>query len=103
MPFADTSLYHIPAGADEEALVMLSDILPTGFECGVLNGKVAARVDRRDRGRRADRPRGAADVAILFARRNHHGRLDDNRLEIRRGSARRRSSTTRTAKRSKRS
>src|SRR5579872_1849985 len=39
-PYADTSLYHIPAGADEEALVMLSDILPTGFECGVLNGKV---------------------------------------------------------------
>ncbi|MEP6828394.1 MAG: zinc-binding dehydrogenase, partial [Aestuariivirga sp.] len=28
-------------GGDEEALVMLSDILPTGFECGVLNGKVA--------------------------------------------------------------
>jgi alcohol dehydrogenase len=40
IPFADTSLYHIPAGADEDALVMLSDILPTGFECGVLNGKV---------------------------------------------------------------
>jgi alcohol dehydrogenase len=39
-PYADTSLYHIPDGADEEALVMLSDILPTGFECGVLNGKV---------------------------------------------------------------
>jgi alcohol dehydrogenase len=38
---ADTSLYPIPKGADEEALVMLSDILPTGFECGVLNGKVA--------------------------------------------------------------
>jgi alcohol dehydrogenase len=34
------SLYLIPEGADEEALVMLSDILPTGFECGVLNGKV---------------------------------------------------------------
>jgi alcohol dehydrogenase len=33
-------LYAIPTGADEEALVMLSDILPTGFECGVLNGKV---------------------------------------------------------------
>jgi alcohol dehydrogenase len=32
----DTSLYRIPDGADEEALVMLSDILPTGFECGVL-------------------------------------------------------------------
>lgn len=41
IPHADTSLHHIPAGADEEALVMLSDILPTGFECGVLNGKVA--------------------------------------------------------------
>lgn len=40
-PHADTSLYHIPEGSDEEALVMLSDILPTGFECGVLNGKVA--------------------------------------------------------------
>jgi alcohol dehydrogenase len=41
IPHADTSLYPIPAGADEDALVMLSDILPTGFECGVLNGKVA--------------------------------------------------------------
>ncbi len=40
IPYADTSLYPIPAGADEEALVMLSDILPTGFECGVLNGQV---------------------------------------------------------------
>src|ERR1043166_4317494 len=40
IPFADNSLYHIPKGADEEALVMLSDILPTGFECGVLNGQV---------------------------------------------------------------
>jgi alcohol dehydrogenase len=40
IPHADNSLYPIPAGSDEEALVMLSDILPTGFECGVLNGKV---------------------------------------------------------------
>lgn len=40
IPHADNSLYPIPAGADEEALVMLSDILPTGFECGVLNGQV---------------------------------------------------------------
>jgi len=38
IPYADTSLYRIPD--DDEALVMLSDILPTGFECGVLNGKV---------------------------------------------------------------
>ena len=40
IPHADTSLYPVPPGADEEALVMLSDILPTGFECGVLNGKI---------------------------------------------------------------
>jgi len=40
IPHADNSLYPIPEGSDEEALVMLSDILPTGFECGVLNGKV---------------------------------------------------------------
>jgi alcohol dehydrogenase len=40
IPHADNSLYPIPEGADEDALVMLSDILPTGFECGVLNGKV---------------------------------------------------------------
>src|SRR5215475_1463065 len=40
IPHAQSSLYRIPAGLDEEALVMLSDILPTGFECGVLNGKV---------------------------------------------------------------
>ncbi len=39
-PHADTSLYKIPQDADEEAIVMLSDIFPTGFECGVLNGKI---------------------------------------------------------------
>nr|WP_314433134.1 zinc-dependent alcohol dehydrogenase family protein [uncultured Brevundimonas sp.] len=37
---ADNSLYHIPEGADEEALVMLSDILPTGLEIGVQAGGV---------------------------------------------------------------
>ncbi|MET3499907.1 alcohol dehydrogenase [Mucilaginibacter rubeus] len=40
IPHADNSLFLVPSGSDEEALVMLSDILPTGFECGVLNGKV---------------------------------------------------------------
>ena len=40
IPQADGSLYKFPAGGDDEALVMLSDILPTGFECGVLNGRV---------------------------------------------------------------
>jgi alcohol dehydrogenase len=40
IPHADTSLYSTPEGTSEEALVMLSDIMPTGFECGVLNGRV---------------------------------------------------------------
>jgi alcohol dehydrogenase len=40
IPHADNSLFLVPSGSDEEALVMLIDILPTGFECGVLNGKV---------------------------------------------------------------
>ena len=40
IPHADNSLYPVPESADPEALVMLSDILPTGFEIGVLAGQV---------------------------------------------------------------
>ncbi|MPT47484.1 MAG: alcohol dehydrogenase [Sphingobium sp.] len=40
IPHGDNSLYPIAEGADEEALVMLSDIMPTGFEIGVLAGRV---------------------------------------------------------------
>lgn len=40
IPQADGSLYKFPTDGDEEAMVMLSDILPTGLECGVLNGQV---------------------------------------------------------------
>jgi alcohol dehydrogenase len=40
IPYADTSLYALPPGIDPEAVTMLSDILPTGLECGVLNGQV---------------------------------------------------------------
>ena len=40
VPLADTSLHHLPAECDMEAMVMLSDILPTGYECGVLKGCV---------------------------------------------------------------
>ncbi len=39
-PHADMSLYAIPEGVDEDAMVLLSDILATGHECGVLNGKI---------------------------------------------------------------
>lgn len=40
IPHGDNSLYPIPEGADEEALVMLSDIMPTGLEIGVQSGRV---------------------------------------------------------------
>ncbi|MGV0910108.1 zinc-dependent alcohol dehydrogenase family protein [Martelella sp. FOR1707] len=40
IPHGDNSLYPIPEGADEEALVMLSDIMPTGLEIGVQYGGV---------------------------------------------------------------
>ena len=40
IPYADTSLYPLPSEISDEAATMLSDILPTGLECGVLNGQV---------------------------------------------------------------
>ena len=40
IPFADTSLYKLPASVTDEEAVMLSDILPTSYEVGVLNGSV---------------------------------------------------------------
>ena len=40
IPHADLSLYAVPKGVSEETLVLLSDILPTALECGVLNGRV---------------------------------------------------------------
>jgi alcohol dehydrogenase len=40
VPFADTSTYRVPAGATDEEILMLADILPTGYEVGVLNGRV---------------------------------------------------------------
>lgn len=40
IPLADSGLHLAPEGVDEKALVMLSDIFPTGLECGVQNGRV---------------------------------------------------------------
>jgi alcohol dehydrogenase len=82
IPHADTSLYPIPDGADERALVMLSDILPTGFECGVLNGKVQPGCTVAIVGAG---PIGLA--ALLTAQFYSPGEiimidLDDNRLEV---------------------
>jgi alcohol dehydrogenase len=40
VPFADTSVYRVPDGLSDEQVLFLADILPTAFECGVLNGRV---------------------------------------------------------------
>ena len=40
VPFADLSTYAVPDGAADEQILMLADILPTGYEVGVLNGSV---------------------------------------------------------------
>jgi alcohol dehydrogenase len=40
VPFADTSLYKVPAGLSAEQVLFLSDIMPTAYEVGILNGKV---------------------------------------------------------------
>lgn len=40
VPYAENSLYLLPAGVSDEQGVMLSDILPTGFEIGVQYGQV---------------------------------------------------------------
>lgn len=81
-PHADSSLYPIPQGADEEALVMLSDVLPTGFECGVLNGKV------QPGGTVAIVGSGPIGLAALLTAQFYSPAmvimidLDDNRLEV---------------------
>jgi alcohol dehydrogenase len=41
VPFADTSVYKVPEGLTDQQLIFLSDILPTAFEVGVKNGRVA--------------------------------------------------------------
>jgi alcohol dehydrogenase len=40
VPYADTSTYPVPPGASDEEILMLADVLPTGYEVGVLNGNV---------------------------------------------------------------
>ena len=40
VPYADTSTYRVPAGTADEEILMLADILPAGYEVGVLAGGV---------------------------------------------------------------
>jgi len=82
IPFADTSLYAIAAAADEDAMVMLSDILPTGYECGVLSGSVKPGDTVAIVGA------GPVGLAALLTAQFHAPAklividLDDNRLEV---------------------
>lgn len=63
IPHAQTSLCAIPAGDAEAAMATLGDMLPTGFECGVLSGKVAPGSSLAIVGA------GAAGLAALLAAR----------------------------------
>ena len=41
VPFADTSTYRVPEGVGDEEALMLADVLPTGYEVGVLRAGVS--------------------------------------------------------------
>jgi alcohol dehydrogenase len=40
VPFAETSVHAVPAGVSDQQVLFLADILPTGYEIGVQNGRV---------------------------------------------------------------
>jgi alcohol dehydrogenase len=40
VPFAETSVHKVPQGVTDEQVLFLTDILPTGYEVGVRNGRV---------------------------------------------------------------
>lgn len=81
VPFGDNSLYKVPEGVSDEAAVMLSDILPTGFEIGVRYGRVkpgdvVAVVGAGPVGLAAMMTAGLYGAARIIA-----VDLDDNRIE----------------------
>jgi alcohol dehydrogenase len=81
VPFADNSVYKLPEGVSDEAAVMLSDILPTGFEIGVRYGRVepgdvVAVIGSGPVGLAAMMTAGLYGAARIIA-----VDLDDNRLE----------------------
>ena len=81
VPFGDNSLHKLPEGVSDEAAVMLSDILPTGFEIGVRYGRVkpgdvVAVIGAGPVGLAAIMTAGLYGAARIIALD-----LDDNRLE----------------------
>src|SRR5699024_6006023 len=82
VPFGENSLHKLPAEVSDEAGMLLSDILPTGCEIGVLNGRVSrgdvvAVVGAGPVGLAAIMPSGLCGAARVSAID-----LDDNRLEV---------------------
>lgn len=82
VPFADNSVYKLPEGVSNEAAVMLSDILPTGFEIGIRYGRVkpgdvVAVVGAGPVGLAAIMTAGLYGAARIIAID-----LDENRLEL---------------------
>ena len=68
VPFADTSTYPIPDGVTDEQILMLADILPTGYEVGVLNGRVRpGDVQRKEHEQRSKRAKDAGEHCLAAA------------------------------------
>ena len=82
VPFAENSLHKLPEGVSDEAGIVLSDILPTGFEIGVRNGRVkpgdvVAVIGSGPVGLAAIMTAGLYGASRIIALD-----LDDNRLEL---------------------
>ena len=104
VPFADNSVYKVPAQLTDEQVLFLADILPTSFEVGVLNGMVAPGRYGGDRRRWADRLGRDLDREAVHARQHHRDRPRRQPVgERSAGSARTRPSTTATRMRLPRS
>ena len=85
VPYAENSLHKIPEGVTDDQAVMLSDILPTGFEMGVQYGRVkpgdvVAVIGAGPVGLAAIATAGLYGAATIIAID-----LDENRLEAARG------------------
>ena len=75
VPFADTSTYRVrPEGLTDEQVLYLADILPTGYEVGVLNGRIQPGDTVVIVGDGADRSRHHPRCAAVLARADHRGR-----------------------------